>query len=112
MKEKLLKVENAKLFEEIPILDWIYIIPTRRKHESGYMCMEIIGVNKRMGYEKKLATFSDVIDLDKIITKKDNCFISIDMPEYNVIRVFSHIGRFKVTNYGISTFSFELVDEE
>ena len=73
------------------------------------MCMEIIGVNKKMGYEKKLAT-SDVIDLDKIITKKYNWFISIDMPEYNVIRVFSHIGRFKVINYGISTFSFELVD--
>lgn len=110
MKKELLTLENEKLFVDIPLLDCIYIITTRRKHDSGYMCMEIIGENEE-GYKKKLATFSDVVDLDKIFAKKTSMFLSIDSPEYNVIRLFSHIGRFKVIHYGISTFSIDLVEK-
>lgn len=110
MKEELLKCEQEKIFAEIPLLDYIYIIPTRRNHSSGYKCMEIIGENEN-GYKKKLATFSDVIDLEDVI----NCpssVLSMDIPEYGVLRFFSHIGKFKIWYYGVSTFSFEIIRKE
>lgn len=110
MKKELLEVEKEKMFVDIPLLDFIYIISTRRKHDSGYMCMEIIGENKE-GYKKKLGTFTDVIDLEKYIGTRDYWLISIDIPEYNVIRLFSHHGKFKIITYGTSTFSFEVIEE-
>lgn len=110
MKKELLELEQANIFEDVPLLDFIYVITTRSKHDSDYMCMEIIGENKE-GYKKKLATYSDVIDLDKIFVKKD-WVLSIDCPEYNVIRLFSHIGKFKVIHHGISSFVIELVGED
>lgn len=106
MKKELLELEQANIFEDVPLLDFIYVIPTRSKHDSGYMCMEIIGENKK-GYKKKLASYSDVIDLDKIFCRND-CLLSMDCPEYNVIRLFSHVGKFKVIHHGLSSFVIEL----
>ena len=109
-KKDLLCLEREKFGNEIPLLDEIYVIPTRRKHDSGYMCMEIIGTN-RNDYKKKLATFSDVIDLDNIFVDT-RWSLSMDIPECGVIRLFSHRGQFKINAYGISTFSFEIVERE
>ena len=106
MKKELLELEQANIFEDVPLLDFIYVITTRSKHDSGYMCMEIIGENKD-GYKKKLATYSDVVELDKIFTKND-WVLSMDCPEYNVIRLFSNVGKFKVIHHGISSFVIEL----
>lgn len=108
MKNELLELEIEKFGLNIPLLDYIYVIQTKRKHDSGYKCMEIIGVNNK-GYKKRLASNCDVIDLDNIFTSKEWC-LSIDIPAYNVMRIFSHKGRFKVNWYGISTFSFEIVE--
>lgn len=108
MKKELLELDYEKFNEEIPLLDFIYIIPTRRKHDSGYNIMEIIGENKE-GYKKKLVSFSDIIDINNLIGNSE-WLISIDIPEYNVIRLFSHKAQFRVTTFGISTFEFELVE--
>ena len=110
MKKELLEIEEEIFGKEIPLLDYIYIIQTRRKHDSGYMCMEIIGENKE-GYKKKLATYSDVIDLENVISNKE-FVLSIDIPEYGVMRLFSHIGRFKIIYYGISSFDFEIIERD
>lgn len=109
MKQELLNIECEKFGKDIPLLDFIYIIPTRKKHDSNYNIMEIIGENKE-GYKKKLATYTDVIDLEKYIGSRDYWLISMDIPEYNVIRLFSHHGKFKIITYGISTFSFEVIE--
>lgn len=109
LKKELLELEKEKYFVEIPLLDYIYIITTRKKHDSGYICMEIIGENKQ-GYKKKLATFSDVIDLNSLISNRTKYgLLSIDVPEYNVIRLFSSM-KFKIEIYGSSTFMFDLVE--
>lgn len=112
MKNELLNCERAGISEVIPLLDYIYVIQTRKKHESGYMCMEIIGETLD-GYKKKLATFSDVIDLDSAC-KNGTWLLGIDIPEYNVMRIFTHRSeyKFQVNTYGISTFSFEIVEVE
>ena len=110
MKNEFLELECAKVDEKIPLLDYIYVIQTRRKHDSGYYCMEIIGANNE-GYKRKLSTFSDVIDLDEIFGSSTWC-LSIDIPEYNVMRLFSHRCKFKINSHGISTFSFDLIRRE
>lgn len=113
MKEDLLKAKIEEFGHDVPLLDCIYIIQTRRKHDSGYMCMEIIGTNEK-GYQKKLATNSDIIDLSKIFVDKKRLgwLISIDVPEYNVMRIFSNSGKFKVNYHGMSSFNFDLVQDE
>lgn len=112
LKKELLNVEIEQFGREIPLLDNIYIIPTRRKHDSGYMCMEIIGVNNN-GYKKKLATYSDVIDLQRVLVSKNGFYyLSMDIPEYGVIRLFTIIGKFKIDFYGISSFTFDIVEKE
>lgn len=110
MKKELLELEIENTNNKVPLLDYLYVIQTRKKHDSGYMCMEIIGVNEE-GYKRKLATYCDVIDLDNIFVNKEWC-LSIDIPEYNVMRIFSHRGKFKVNWCGISTFSFEIVERQ
>lgn len=109
MKKELLEVEHEEIFVDIPLLDEIYIIPTRRKHDSGYRCMEVIGVNKD-GYKKKLATYSDVFDIAQVFSTRHNFFhLSMDIPECGVIRFFNCNFQFKVIHYGISTFSVDLI---
>ena len=111
LKKELLSVECEKMCQDIPLLDYIYIIPTRRKHDSGYMCMEIIGENKE-GYKKKLATYCDVFDLGQIFTSRHQYFhYTIDVPEYGVLRLFSHQNRFRVEIYGLSSFVFDLIEK-
>ena len=111
MKKELLELKQETIFNNIPLLDYIFIITTRSKHDSGYMCMEIIGENDE-GYKTKLASFSDVIEITNLF--KINKFyssISIDCPEYNVIRIFSIMNcKFKVIHYGISNFVIEVIE--
>lgn len=111
MKKELLEIEPEKMFTDVPLLDFIYVIPTRRKYDSGYMCMEVIGEN-RNGYKKKLATYSDVFDICEIFTNRHQYFtLSMDIPEYGILRFFSHQNQFKVEHYGISTFSISIVEK-
>ena len=110
MKNELLKVEGEKFGKDIPLLDNIYVILTRRKHESGYMCMEIIGTNDD-GYKKKLATYCDVFDINRIFSSRQQYYtLSMDIPEYGVMRFFSMQYKFKVKYYGISTFSIDVIE--
>ena len=112
MKKELLEVEHEKIFIDVPLLDIIYVIPTRRKHDSGYMCMEVIGENHD-GYKKKLATYSDVFDICEIFTNRHQYFtLSMDIPEYGVMRFFSQQNQFKVEHYGISTFGISIVERK
>lgn len=109
MKKELLGTEYEEPFVDIPLLDEIYVIPTTRKHDSGYRCMEIIGAN-RNGYKKKLAVYSDVFEIGEIFSNRhDYTHISMDIPQCGVLRFFSHNFKFKVIYYGISTFLVDLV---
>lgn len=109
-KEDLLATELEPIGEKVPLLDCIYVIPTRRKHDSGYMCMEIIGENGDGTYKKKLATSSDVIDFNSMFNDKYG-LLSMDLEETGIIRFFSRGCKFKVIYYGISSFVVELVKD-
>lgn len=109
-KEELLATELEPIGEYVPLLDVIYVIPTRRKHDSGYMCMEIVGENKSGNYKKKLATSSDVIDFKGMFLDSYSV-LSMDMEETGIMRFFSRGYRFKVVFFGISSFVVELVKD-
>ena len=116
-KKDLLEVEKENMFQPIPLLDIIYVIPTRRKHESGFKQMEIIGeaINNEgeTTYIKKLATFSDVFDICEIFTSRHQYFtLSMDIPECGVMRFFSQQNQFRVDHYGISSFCISIVERK
>lgn len=89
--------ENAEYLQfsndNIIDFDYLYIIPTRRKHDSGYKIMEIYGeVNNKLYC---LSKCSDVVDFEKANFNYGDFswFASFDMPEYNVIRIFARDNR-------------------
>lgn len=117
LKKELLEIKPSKFDEEIPLLDNIYIIPTRKKHDSGFMCMEIIGTIGIFGeetYKKTLAYCSDVVQICKLFEdgKGLEMPLSMDCPEFGVIRIFSMECQFKVIHKHISDFVFELVRKQ
>lgn len=106
--------------DNIPLLDFLYIIPTMRKHESGYRCMEIVGVRLKRnsdkiieGYEyaKRIATFSDVWSWNTM-HRLNNQSWRIDIPsDCNCMRIFTNSNKPKIkVLWNLSDFEFEIVD--
>lgn len=93
-KELLEEFKKAELCKEGGIFHYIYVLPTRRKHDSGYYQMEIYGeiLDKETEENKfyKLASFSDVIDISFILGnyQRFDRPISIDFPCQGIIRFF------------------------
>lgn len=113
LKEKLLNAPYLSE-EDNMLFDYLYIIQDRKKHESGYNMMHIVGCNvngETMKYYK-LSDISDVIDIDEI-NFNSQTKISFDIPEYNVLRLFLHTTdrKFKVSYLHCSTFKIDLVEK-
>lgn len=58
-------IKQLSALEEINGFDSVVIIPTRRKHDSGYMCMEFVFCKKGEPIGKSYGG-SDVLHLDGI----------------------------------------------
>lgn len=94
------------------MFDYIYIIPIRRKHDSGYYIFEIYGEiydkTKKLSNYYCLGTYSDVIDFEKIACIYDRA-VSMDMPEYNVLRLFTRCNyKFLIPFFYCSSFVIEV----
>lgn len=91
----------------IPLLDYLYVVVSNRKHCSGYKCYNIYGIayeNGKVVYEKCITQYSDVIHIDRV-----NTYLRIDSMETNLFRLFLIGGyKFKITWTG-SDFSFDIV---
>ena len=118
-RKELLDLPVADYRDEIPLLDEFYVIPTKRKHDSGYRIMEIVGVayKKDKGgryigneFEAILDRGCDVIDFDFWQRVKGGS-ISMDIhPENGCPRFFSRGRKFEVI-YRHSTFNVELRED-
>lgn len=115
-KSELKKLENITYDEEIPLLDELYVVVSREKHDSGYKMYKIYGIahgeKREITYAKCLSEISDVIN---IIPTFVNVFASYNMPvlsidsmETNMFRIFVRNSKIKVKN-NFSDFSFEIV---
>ena len=116
LKEKLKNSEYLINENDINCFDYIYFIPTRRKHDSGYYIFEIYGgiYNRETKEEKyyNLSKCSDVIDFEKI-TCLFQWFSSIDMPEYNVYRIFPRRNhKFVIPFYHCSSFMIDIIEDK
>jgi hypothetical protein len=105
-KELLEKCKEVKIDENVPLLDGIYILPTTRKHDSGYKIMNIVGYTDDEYY--LLDDMCDVVDLGDVIQKciKD---IHIDISDNGIIHLWSNYQVFK-SQYRCSSCTFDLVD--
>ena len=115
LKEELKNAPYLKNENDINVFDFIYFIPTRKKHSSGYYMYEIYGqrynkLSKTYEYYN-LSKCSDVIDFEKI-TGRFDWFCSIDMPEYNVYRLFTRHGyKFLIPFYHCRRFMIKIKED-
>lgn len=108
-KELLEKCKNVKLFDEVPLLDDIYILPTNRKHDSGYKIMNIVGLSREKDEYYLLDTYCDVVnfgDLTKYLKE-----INIDIYENGIIHCWNNYQQFE-SNFRVSSCTFDLVDRK
>lgn len=65
-KEDFAKVPIHDDFSNTPNFRSLVIIPTEQAHESGWMCMEFVAVDKYGEPMFKMSGYSDVLHLDGI----------------------------------------------
>ena len=115
-KDELNKLEKIAFTEEIPLLDELYVVVSKKKHDSGYKMYKIYGVaydnNNEITYAKCLSEWADVIHIIPTCLNEWNSqylpLLSIDSIETDSIRIFVRLAKIKV-KYNLSTFEFEIV---
>ena len=105
-KELLDKCKEVKFDEEIPLLDDIYILPTNRRHESGYKIMYIIGFIRATKQYYLLDRICDVVNFGEF--QQFMRGINVDIANNGIIHFWSNYEKFK-SEYKISCCTFEMV---
>lgn len=108
-KELLEKCKDTNLFDELPLLDDIYILPTTRNHDSGYKIMYIVGLDRKKDQYYLLDTYCDVVNLGYFAKNIKN--INIDILDNGVIHLWNNYQKFE-SNFRVSSCTFEFVDKE
>lgn len=122
-RKELEQLEHRKWDENTPLLDEIYVIVDRKKHDSGFRYLNIYGVayDRKMQiklYSKQLTNCSDVIqfrfnikNVDKFNSQWGYPPISVDSLESNVIRYFVRNDRYKFkVGLALSDFDITVVE--
>ena len=118
-KDELEKLEVVTCFEEIPLLNDLYVVVSNDIHDSGYKKYKIYGIaygkNREITYAKCLSKISDVIHIvPTFLRAVDDYYLpvlSIDSIENNLIHIFVRKAKIKV-NYRLSDFEFEIIKKE
>ena len=106
-KELLDKCIKTEVTEELPLLDHIYILPTTRKHDSGYKIMYIVGANSKEDKHYLLDTYCDVLDIGEFMSLAKD--IHIDIHDNGIIHIWSNYQLFRSV-FRVSSCTFEMVD--
>ena len=122
-RKELEQLEHRKWEENVPLLDELYLIVDRKKHDSGYRLLKVYGIAfsddySQKVYCKELTNSSDVIDfryeikdLEKLNKNWGFPPFSIDCLECNVIRYFARQGEYKFrVGKELSSFEITLVE--
>ncbi len=108
-KEMLEKCKEVKISEELPLLDDIYILPTNRKHDSGYKIMYIVGLCREKGIYYLLDNYCDVVDLGDFGTLIQD--LHIDILDNGIIHYWSNSQQFK-SIHRMSSCTFEIINRK
>ena len=105
-KELLEKCKNVEYDDILPLFDDIYILPTNRKHDSGYKIMYIVGLNREENQYYLLDTYCDVVNFGDFV--KNLKELNVDILENGIIHCWSNYQKIK-SNFRVSscTFDFE-----
>lgn len=106
-RELLDKCKDIELTEDIPLLDDIYILPTTRKHDSGYKIMYIVGLSRKKDQYYLLDTYCDVLDIGEFMSLAKD--IHIDIQDNGIIHIWSNYQLFRSV-FRVSSCTFEMVD--
>ena len=115
-KEELEKLEEITCFEEIPLLNELYVVISNNIHDSGYKMYKIYGIaygeNRKITYAKCLSEISDVIRIVPTFLNVCDVYylpvLSMDSIETNLIRIFVRKAKIKVISR-LSDFEFEII---
>ena len=92
-REELLSIPRRKWDEELHGVDAVYFIPSRRKHDSGYACMDFVALVDR-DHGNRAVRFGGVCD---DISLKGNHFrIDCEYPS-RIIRIWNDRTSFSVS---------------
>lgn len=108
-KELLKKCKKISLLEEVPLFDDIFILPTQRKHDSGYKIMNIVGLDRKDNKYYWIDSYCDVVNLGEWESKIKG--LNIDIGENGIIHFWSNYQRFK-SIFRVSSCTFEMVDRK
>lgn len=103
------KCKTIKVDDDVRLLDEIYILPTTRKHDSGYKIMYIVGKSQKENEYYLLDTYCDVVNFGWFKTKIEE--LNIDILDNGIIHLWSNKQLFKST-FRVSSCVFETVDRE
>lgn len=106
-KELLNKCKRIKIDEETPLFDDIYILPTTRKHDSGYKIMYVVGLDRKNNQYYLLDTYCDVVNFGDL--KKQLQELNIDILDNGIIHCWSNKEKIK-SNFRVSSCTFDLVE--
>ena len=115
-KDELEKLEVVACFEEIPLLNELYVVVSNDIHDSGYKKYKIYGIvygkNREITYAKCLSEISDVIHIVPTFLNVSGVYyspvLSMDSIETNLIRIFVRKAKIKVM-CRLSDFEFEII---
>ena len=110
-REELLNLPQ-KDFNKIETYEWIIVVPTRQKHDSGWRLMALVG-GKKVGdhYEPvELIGYCDDINW-KFPKNMNHNILRSDMTLSNCIRIWSNNHVFKVGTC-ISSTDIEIIEDK
>lgn len=108
-KELLEKCKNVEFKEEIPLLDDIYILPTQRKHNSGYKIMYIVGLSRDKDEYYLLDTYCDVVNFGYL--KHYIKELNIDILDNGIIHCWNNYQKME-NSFRCSSCTFDFIDRE
>lgn len=106
-KELLEKCKIVKISEDVPNLDDVYILPTNKKHDSGYKIMYIVGLSRKLDQYYLLDTYCDVVSFGDLLKSLKE--LNIDILENGIIHCWSNYQQLQ-SNFRVSSCTFDFID--
>lgn len=108
-KNLLDKCEKVKIDDDLPLFDGIYILPTQRKHDSGYKIMYIVAYEGATDKYYLLDTYCDVVNFGDLLKSLKE--LNIDILDNGIIHCWSNYQLIQ-SNFRVSSCTFDFVDRE
>ena len=102
-RDELLKLPEKEI-TKVETYEWIIVVPTRRKHDSGWRLMALVGGKKVGKYYKPVEVIGHCDDINwKFPENMNHNILRSDMTLSNCLRFWSDYHKFRVGTCTSST---------